>query len=135
MAGCEGRGGQGLHRAGTLSAAESRGGQYSLPLVPSEASLNLGQAAPGGQKSRAFWLTNRSAATVEVVEITTSCDCLKLELPERTLAPGRKVEGYLQLDLRKEPQFIGNLGITVEGKGKKGETAFAMEVHVAVDRD
>jgi hypothetical protein len=78
---------------------------------------------------------NRSAATVEVAEITTSCDCLKVELPERTLAPGQQYEGRIELDLRKEPQFLGNLGISVDGRGREGETVFVMEVHVAVDRD
>ncbi len=135
VAGCGGRGGQGLNRAGTLSAVERLDGQYSLPLIPSEADLNLGQVAPGSQKSLAFWLTNRSADPVQVVEISTSCDCLEVELPKRVLAPGKKVEGRVQLDLRKESQFVGNLGISVEGRGKTGETVFAMEVRVAVDKD
>ena len=135
VAGCGERGDQGLHRAGTLSAAESKDGRYSLPLVPSEVNLRLGHAAPGSQKSLAFWLTNRSTTPVEVAEITTSCDCLKIELPERTLAPGQKVEGRIELDLRKEPQFIGNLGILVDGTGRKGEPLFSMEVHVSVAKD
>jgi hypothetical protein len=135
VAGCGGRGVQGPSRAVSLSAAEEAGGRFSCPLVPSEANLNLGQVAPGSQKSRTFWLTNRSAATVEVVEVTSSCDCLKVDLPERNLAPGKTEEGRVELDLRKEPQFLGNLGISVKGKGKSGETVFAMEVHVAVDKD
>jgi hypothetical protein len=72
---------------------------------------------------------------VEAAEIASSCDCLKVELPERILAPGQKVEGRVELDLRKEPQVLGNLGIGVQGRGKKGEIVFAMEVHVAVDND
>ena len=135
VAGCGGRGGQGLPRAGTLSAAEGRDGRSSLPLIPSEADLNLGKVAPAGQKSRTIWLTNRSASSVEIVEIETSCDCLKVDLLERTLDPGQKVEGRLGLDLRKEPQSMGNLCIIVRGIGKTGETVFAMEVHVAVKDD
>jgi hypothetical protein len=72
---------------------------------------------------------------VEVVEIASGCDCLKVNLPERSLAPGQKVEGRVELDLRKEPHFLGNLGISVNGRGKKGEPVFAMEVKVSVDRD
>ncbi len=135
VAGCGGRGGPGLNRAGALSAAEGRDGRSSLPLIPSEVDPNLGKVAPGSQKSRVIWLTNQSTAPVEIVEIETSCECLRAELPERTLAPGQKVEGRLELDLRKEPQFLGNLGIIVTGRGKTGETVFAMEVHVAVEKD
>jgi hypothetical protein len=135
VAGCGGRGGQALHRAGTVSAAEGRNDRSSLPLIPSEADLNLGQVAPASQKSYAIWLTNRSAAPVEIAEIVTSCDCLEVELPKRLLAPGQRIEGRIKLGLRKEPQFRGNLGILVEGKGKKGETLFEMEVHVAVAND
>ncbi len=134
-AGCSGRGVQGLPQARSLSAAEGAGGRYSLPLVPSEANLNLGQVAPGSQKSCAFWLTNRSADPVEVTEITSSCDCFKVELPERLLAPGQKVEGRIDLDLRKEPRFIGNLGISVRGRGKRTALVFAMDVHVAVENN
>jgi hypothetical protein len=133
--GCEGRGDQGLPRARSLSPAEEPGGQSSLPLVPSAARLNLGRVAPGSQKALAFWLTNRSAAPVDVVEITSSCDCLRVDLPERNLVPGQKVEGRIELDLRKERQFLGNLCISVKGRGKNGEMVFAMEVHVEVDKD
>lgn len=135
LPGCEWRSVQGLPRTRSLSAAEGASDRYSLPLVPSEANLNLGQVATGSQKSRAIWLTNRSAVPVEVAEVTSSCDCLKVELPERILAPGQKVEGRIELDLRKEAQFLGNLSIGVKGSGKKGEFVFAMEVRVAVDND
>jgi hypothetical protein len=135
VAGCGWRGGRGLHRAAALSGAEGKDVRSSLPLIPSEADLNLGQVAPGGQRSRTIWLTNQSTAPVEIVELETSCDCLKLELLVRTLAPGQKVEGCIKLDLWKEPQFVGKLGIIVRGRGKTGERVFAMEVHVAVDKD
>jgi hypothetical protein len=133
-AGCGGRDAHGLPQARSLSAA-GEGDQSSLPLVPSQSKLNLGQVAPGSQKSFTFWLTNRSDVLVEVIEIASSCDCLKVELPKRLLTPGQKVEGRVELDLRKEPQFLGNLGISVKGRGKKGETVFALVVDVSVDND
>jgi hypothetical protein len=134
VTGCGGRDARGLPQERSLLAAEEVD-QSSLPLVPSQAKLNLGQVAPGSQKSSTFWLTNRSDAPVEVIEIASSCDCLKVELPKRLLAPGQKIEGRVDLDLRKEPQFLGNLGISVKGRGKKGETVFALEVDVSVDND
>jgi hypothetical protein len=72
---------------------------------------------------------------VEVAEVTSSCDCLRVELPDRLVAPGQQVAVRIEVDLRKEPHFVGNLGISVEGRGKKGETVFAMTVHVAVEND
>lgn len=135
VTGCGGGSVRGLPRTQSHLAAEETSGAYSLPLVPSEITLNLGQVAPGSQKSLAFWLTNRSAASVNVAEITSSCDCLKVDLPERGLAPGERVEGRIELDLRKEPQFLGKLSIRLTGRGKKGETLFSMEVQVAVDTD
>ncbi len=97
--------------------------------------MSLGQVAPGSQKSLAFWLTNQSAALVEVAEITTSCDCLNVELPERRLIPGQKVEGRLKLDLRKEPQFRERLSIEVEGKDKSGQVVFTLVVKVDVESE
>lgn len=72
---------------------------------------------------------------MEVSEITSSCDCLKIELAKRLLSPSEKIEGRIVLDLRKEPQFLGNLGIKVDGTGRKGEPVFAIEVHVDVDAE
>lgn len=106
-----------------------------MPLISYESKMDLGQVRPGSQKSRAFWLTNRSGTPVEVAEITSSCDCLKIGLPGRILVPEQKVEARIDLDLRKEPQFTGNLDISVTGRGKKGEMVFAMKVRVSVDGD
>jgi hypothetical protein len=135
VTGCGGRGVQGSPRLGSLSAAGEIGDRSSLPLVSSKADGNLGRVAPGSQTSRTFWLTNRSVIPVEVAEVTSSCDCLRVELPDRLVAPGQQVAGRIELDLRKEPHFVGNLGISVEGRGKKGETVFAMTVHVTVGND
>jgi hypothetical protein len=135
VAGCGRRDIHGLPRSGSLSAAERIERHSSWPLVPSEAHLTLGKVTPGSQISRTFWLTNRSMAPVEVVETASSCDCLRMGLPERCLAPGQKVEGRIELDLRKEPHFVGKLGIVVEGRGRDGETLFVMTVHVTVGKD
>jgi len=97
--------------------------------------LSLGQVAPGSQKSLAFWLMNQSAVPVEVAEMTSSCDCLNVELPERHLVPGQRVEGGIELDLRKEPQFRGRLSIEVEGKDKSGQVVFTLVVKVDVESE
>ncbi|MHB1425235.1 MAG: DUF1573 domain-containing protein [Gemmataceae bacterium] len=86
-------------------------GQPSLPLVPTESPLNLGEVPAGGRKKCDFWLTNQTDSPVEVAEIETSCDCLTIDMPNRTFMPAKKVEGHALLDLRKEPQFAGKLAI------------------------
>ena len=105
----------------------------SLPLVLSESVLNLGDVPAGGQKQGEFWLTNRTAAPVEVSEIETSCDCLTIDLKNRVLSPGQKVVGKALLDLRREPGFTGTLSIDVTGKGQSGQVVFTLAVKVAVD--
>lgn len=72
---------------------------------------------------------------MEMIEITSSCDCLRVELLSQLLVPSQQVEGFIELDLRKEPEFTGSLGINVTGRGTKGERVFEMEVHVAVVND
>lgn len=97
--------------------------------------MDLGQTSPGGRKSHIFRLTNQSAVHVEVDEITSGCECLRIDLPERRLEPGQQVEGSIELDLRKDPQFLGNLAINVKGRDKNGEAVFEMEIRVPVEGD
>jgi len=129
-AGCDGQG-----AAGSVPPRSDSVDQSSLPVTPSEPILNLGEVPAGGQKQRDFWLTNRTGAPVEVVEIETSCDCLKIDLPTRVLLPAQKIAGSAALDLRKEPGSTGNLGIEVTGKARSGKVVFTLVVKVVVGGD
>jgi hypothetical protein len=125
--GCDGKG-----AAKPVAPGSDIVDQSSFPLVPSKSLLNLGEVPAGGRKQCDFWLTNQTNSPVEVAEIETGCDCLTIDLPNRSIAPGQKVEGRALLDFRHEPRFTGRLSIEVKGKEKAGEVVFALVVKVSV---
>jgi len=128
VAGCDGRDPRGV-------PVSPNSTQSTLPLLPSEDKLKLDQVAPGGQKQCAFRLMNRSATPVAIAEVETSCDCLKIDLPQRLVPPGEEVSGRALLDLRNDPYFTGQLRISVKGRSKSGKMVFALGVEVTAERE
>ncbi len=91
----------------------------------------MGEVASSGRKQATFTLTNPGTQTVELTRIDSSCPCLKMDVPTH-LAPGEHVEGRVNLDLRDEPDFMGELAIEVTGRTNTGESAFLVVVNVRV---
>jgi hypothetical protein len=110
----------------------SGGAATDLPLISSEAHIDLGTVPAGGQKECTVFLTNRTERAVEVSEVATSCDCLNVDLANPVVPPSGKVSARVRLDLRGEPEFTGGLRVLVNGKGKSKEAVFALAVAVTV---
>ena len=109
----------------------AQGPKTHLLLDVSPASIDMGEVAPGGQKQATFSLTNSGSQAVELAKIDSSCPCLMVDVPSR-IAPGEQVVGRAKLDLRDEPNFTGDLAITITGRSRTGQLAFRMTVEVHV---
>jgi hypothetical protein len=100
-------------------------------LTPSSKTINLGIVRQAGREQETFELENPGTEPVEVVTFSTSCECLEIDLSRRLIGPGEKVLAQTTLDLGKEPQFLGNLGIEAKGLASDGQTAFSIVVEVS----
>ncbi len=87
----------------------------------------------GGQAEKAFVCHNPGPTAVTVTGVTTSCECLRVELADYVIGPGESVSGMLVVDFRNEPQFAGDLLLRAEGStdGVPGP-AFVIEAGVSV---
>jgi hypothetical protein len=84
-------------------------------LVPSQAKLDLGILPKGGSASATFWLHNPREQTVEVGEVSTSCDCLEVSLPTKTISPGQTIMASANVDLSHDRRFVGKLRLEASG--------------------
>jgi hypothetical protein len=124
----------------TLAGCSAEAGRQSEAALPSKRSglltvqpavLDLGTVPQAGQKESAIELINPGTQAVRLAAVQSTCPCLVLEAPEEIPA-GSKTTARVLLDLREEPRFTGNLGITVEGTTPRGKTAFVCEVRVRI---
>jgi len=102
-------------------------------LSPSTVEVNLGFVAPGGQAHHVLTLWNPRRRVVDVAEVRTSCDCLRINLARRAVGPSERVAALVQLDLALEPEFCGGLDMTVDGFDRAGARVFHLPVIVCVD--
>ena len=102
-------------------------------LIASEPVVDLGILSAGELRSTSFQLTNKQRVAVEIAKISSSCRFLTVESSLRVVPPSESVQANLTLDLGKEPTFVGNLRIHVEGKTGSGELAFSLQVKAKVE--
>jgi hypothetical protein len=115
------------------SAPEDKQLMVGLPALHRQ-TLDLGVVSQRGQKQETVWLTNGTNEPVEVAGVQTSCPCLKVDIKQRLIGALEKVSARVLLDLAGEPDFVGNLGIDVNGVKDTGKIAFAFVVNVQVHR-
>lgn len=112
-----------------LPIALAVSGDPSSPLLlPSKQIVDLDVLSPGEWRSSSLSLTNAGAMPVEIETITSSCPCLCLECTPRVVPPSGTAQLNVTLDLGKEPSFVGNLRIHVQGKTRSGTLAFSLQV-------
>lgn len=109
------------------------GNAHSPPLIPSTPVVDLGVLSPGELRSTSFGLTNEGNTPVEIAKINSSCHCLTLDCSPRVVPPSGSDQANLALDLGKEPSFVGNLRIHVQGRTRSGELAFSLQVKAKVE--
>jgi hypothetical protein len=89
-------------------------------LVSSVPVLDLGTIPQGGYREASFWLTNDGNDPVEIASVESSCSCLEIHLAKSTILPGQTVEAIAKLDVRREPDFTGELRIETRGRTTAG---------------
>jgi hypothetical protein len=102
-------------------------------LVASVSNFDFGTLATGGRQSTSFWLSNPGTTTVELSQITVSCDCLHVAVAKNRVAPGERILATAAVDFSDDPAWTGRL--LLEGSAEAVGTnlpAFAISVKVVV---
>ena len=99
---------------------------------PIFAEIDLGDIMQGGQKQQSFQVRNDSGALVEVNAIETSCPCASIRLDRTAVPAGELLSGNVTLDLRRKPEFVGDLAIEAKGLTRRGHMAFALVIRAQV---
>jgi hypothetical protein len=94
--------------------------------------LRVDHLASGKQTTVSLVLRNTLGQDVLVDHVSSSCPCLSaLNLPWR-FQPAEEKEVFLRLDLSRETDFAGSLGITYNARLSSGVTAFQGVVRATV---
>jgi hypothetical protein len=94
--------------------------------------VDFGTIPQGGRAERLIELSNRTSEEVEIASISTTCNCLQLDLAPRLIAAGGSRAVRVLLDLREESSYVGNLEAYIEGITVNGRTGFRIVVSAAI---
>ena len=107
-----------------------------FPLVRSPAGpIQFGSISRGGTADRVIWLTNPADAKVDIAEIRTTCECLRVLLPCRSIGPDEKVAATLRCDFRSDPDYAGILAMNADAVTRDGTVAFDVKVNIEVRKE
>lgn len=115
-----------------LPAAGLLGFATSFEHEPLFAEVDLGDIVQGGRKQQTFQCRNTSGAFVEWVGVETSCPCASVHLDRTSVAGGDLLTGNVTLDLRRKPDFVGDLTIEAKGLARRGRVAFVLVIRARV---
>jgi hypothetical protein len=94
--------------------------------------LDFGTVAQSSRVQKPITLVNRTTSPFSIKTINSTCPCASIQLDDPRLLPGQPIRAVFELDLAREPFFVGKLGIEVEGQTENGDIAFRMLVKVKV---
>ena len=69
---------------------------------------------------------------MEVATIETSCPCTSIQLEQTVVRAGQFLTGRVLLDLRRKPDFVGDLVIEAKGITRKRQVAFVLIIRARV---
>lgn len=104
---------------------------YDPPTAPLR--IELGCAPRGVTINRRVEIVNATASAWQVDRVASSCDCAELLLDQKHVGAGKSLKGELRVDLSRDPEFAGRLGIEMAGQDREGRTYFELTVHLAVE--
>jgi hypothetical protein len=82
-------------------------------LVVDSAVIDLGVIDRGGASAGVVRVTNRGRAAVRVTSASASCPCLTVAGLPAVIRPDETIPLTVRLDLAREPEFTGRLGVTM----------------------
>lgn len=86
--------------------------------------VDLGWVSPGGTAKGSFTLKNSLKDVVSIDFIDSTCSCLRVDLANATLNPGESAIINLIVDLKSEPDFVGELLIKIKGFSSEKKIVF-----------
>lgn len=102
----------------------------TLGLIAEPATVRLDAVRAGGRANARVSVRNTTANGVTIAKLTTTCDCVSVDLVGRTIRPGSAIEADVVLDLAKEPDFVGKLAVGVEALTADGAVVLQMDIFV-----
>jgi hypothetical protein len=103
--------------------------EQSLPL---QVTTDFGARRQGERAEIAVEIHNSTKEEITIADVRPSCPCLALELQPRTLAAGTYRTAKVNLDLSREPNFVGDLEGTLEGRTADGSLVLKVRAAVKV---
>lgn len=103
--------------------------EQSLPL---QVATDFGAQRQGEKAEIAVEIHNSTKEEITIADVRPSCPCLALELQPRTLAAGTHRTAKVNLDLSREPDFVGDLEGTLEGRTADGRLALKVRATIKV---
>jgi hypothetical protein len=101
------------------------------PLVATE-TIDLGEMAKGDIEQFKWRLENRTAASIWVRRVLTSCPCLTTEALAFEVPPHEEREMIVTLNLARDPDFVGPLQIRLEARDHANALLAATWVRILV---
>jgi hypothetical protein len=101
-------------------------------LVVSDPRLDFGELPQGSYQEKTFTVTNTSSLPVRLTAIESTCPCLTFQLEKSVLAAGEDARVVAQLNLGKEPDYVGRLGVDVVGGTDIKDVRFRLVITVRV---
>jgi hypothetical protein len=112
----------------------SEGDNQAALLTPAVTRLPSVTVSRGGRHELDFHLSNTSPMAVEITQIQTSCDCLRIALPQTIIRPGEKVAARARTDFADDPSFAGRLALEATASAKGSSLpAFIVYADVVVE--
>ena len=91
------------------------------PLEVSPKVVDAGVVFLGSTKEAVCFLTNKGPVPIAVAHVETSCNCLKVELPMDSIAPGETVTAGILLDLRRSSVYPGRFALEAHGYAEQSQ--------------
>jgi hypothetical protein len=106
----------------------------SSALGPALATIDLGVAKPREIFRDMIVVENCRPEAVRIDYVTSSCECARFDKVPLTIRPSERVALPFELDLGKEPDFHGGLGV-VATLHSNSQDLVSLELRVNVERD
>lgn len=101
-------------------------------LLPLQAATDFGGLRQGEIAETEIEIYNPTNEAVSIVDIRPSCPCLSLDLQTRSLEAGIRCTAKVRLDLSQEPDFVGDMEGTLEGRAADGKLVLRVRAAVKV---
>lgn len=101
-------------------------------LAVSPAAVELGSVQQGERRAFTMHLRNPHDKPVTIDYVRSSCPCLEPRGLPWLVSPGNEQIREFELDLAREPEFVGGLVIGLHGQTAGGGVGFSAQVSVTV---